>query len=254
MNIKQAVILSAGLGTRLRPYTDKMPKPMLPILGKPMLEWHIEQYKKHGVSEFFMNLHYLPEVIRDHFGDGTKWGVKINYNFEPVILGTAGGVKQFESRLDELFYLVYGDTFSLMDYTKMREAYENKPKEMLGMQRMQKLEDYADADVAELDADGKYVAIHPKPHAQEYPNAYRMRGTFILNRRILSFVPPDKPYEIGKQLLPDIVARGEKFYSYECDDFSKGIDTEDKWRDTEKYLNEHGIGRVTPSSEARRNF
>ncbi|OGZ00131.1 MAG: hypothetical protein A2945_00365 [Candidatus Liptonbacteria bacterium RIFCSPLOWO2_01_FULL_52_25] len=234
--IKQAVILSAGLGTRLKPYTDTMPKPMIPVLGKPMLQWHVEQFKKHGVTEFFFNLHYLPDVIKNYFGDGSKFGVKITYNFEPVILGTAGGVKQFEDKLDEEFFLIYGDTFSLVDYSKMRVVWEKLPSNKIGMQRMAKTENYADADVAELDAIGRFVAIHPKPHTQKYANAYRMRGVFILKKKILSYVPPNTPYEIGKHLLPDIVRRGKSFYSYECDDYSKGIDTLEKWKEVEEYV------------------
>ena len=130
--IKQAVILCAGLGTRLRPYTDTMPKPMIPILGKPMLEWHIMQFKKYGVQEFFINLHYLPDVITDYFGDGSRWGVKIHYHFEPEILGTAGGVKSFEKMLDDSFFLIYGDTFSLVDYGRMEDAW-NEKKCAIGM-------------------------------------------------------------------------------------------------------------------------
>ncbi|MEK9180429.1 MAG: nucleotidyltransferase family protein [Patescibacteria group bacterium] len=253
----QAIILCAGLGTRMRPYTDTMPKPMIPILGKPMLEWHIEQFKKHGVKEFFINLHYLPEAVKNYFGDGAKWGVKIHYAFEPTILGTAGGAKQFESNLDDEFFLIYGDTFSLVDYSKMKEAWEKLPADKIGMQRMKKTDDYADADVAELDTDGKFIKIHPKPHSEKYPNAYRMRGVFILKKKILSYVPPNTaderkrggierssanvPYEIGKQLLPDIVARGEAFYSYECDDYSKGIDTIEKLKEVEEYLRKSGL-------------
>src|SRR3989344_735422 len=151
--IRQAVILCAGLGTRLRPVTDTIPKPMLPLLGKPMLEYNIEQFKKHGVTEFFFNLHYLPEVIREYFGDGSKWGVKITYNFEPKILGTAGGMKSFEDKLDDTFFLIYGDMLSLVDYSKMAEEFFKKPG-AVGMQRMKKTDNYADADVAELAADG----------------------------------------------------------------------------------------------------
>lgn len=233
--------MSAGLGTRLKPYTDTMPKPMIPIAGRPMLEWHIEQFKKHGVREFFFNLHYLPDVIKNYFGDGAKWGVKVHYNFEPVILGTAGGIKQFERDLDDEFFLIYGDTFSLVDYSKMEAAWREKPAGAVGMQRMKQTEDYADADVAELDANGKFVAIHTKPHTTRYPNAYRMRGVFILKKRILSFVPTNAPYELGKQLLPDIIARGEAFYSYECDDYSKGIDTLEKWKEVKEYLAKNHI-------------
>lgn len=252
MTIKQAVILCAGLGTRLRPYTDTMPKPMIPILGKPMLLWNIEQFKKHGVTEFFLNLHYLPDAIKNHFGDGEKFGAKIAYNFEPVILGTAGGVKQFEPLLDDEFFLIYGDTFSLIDYSKMREAWERLPADKIGLQSMAKTENYADADVAELDPSGKFIKIHPKPHTQKYANANRMRGVFILKKRILSFVPPSVSYEIGKNLLPDIVNRlpaqagGEAFYGYECDDYSRGIDTLEKWKEVEEYLRKEKSRRFLP--------
>lgn len=238
--IKQAVILAAGLGTRLQPYTDTVPKPMLPLLGTPLLAWHVAQFKKHGVREFFFNLHYLPEVIRTYFGDGSEFGVTIHYSEEPVILGTAGGVKSFERQLDRSFFVVYGDTFSLVDYTKMNAAWHQHPG-AIGMQRMEKTEEYADADVAELNMAGQYVTIHPKPHTSTYPNAYRMRGTFILDRRILSYVPKDSPYDIGKELLPAVVRAGEPFYSYECDDYSKGIDTREKWHEVETYLHRHDI-------------
>ncbi len=234
-NIKQAVILCAGLGTRLRPLTDTMPKPMIPLSGKPLLERNIEQLKKHGVMEFFINLYYLPDVIRDYFGDGAKWGVKINYFQEKEILGTAGGVKNFSNILDETFFLIYGDMLSLMDYSKMASEFANH-SDAIGMQRMQRTDNYADADVAELAADGSYLKIHAKPHTETYPNAYRMKGVFILKKEILDYIPANTFYELGKQLLPDVVSRGKKFYSYECKDYTKGIDTMDKYQEVEEYL------------------
>ena len=235
-SIKQAVILCAGLGTRLRPLTDTMPKPMVLVLGKPLLEWNIEQFKKHGVTEFFINLYYLPDVIRDYFGDGAKWGVKINYFQEKEILGTAGGVKNFANMLDESFFLVYGDMLSLVDYSKMAEEFAKYPADAIGMQKMQRTDNYADADVAELAKDRSFARIHPKPHSEKYPNAYRMKGVFILKKEILDYIPANTFYEIGKQLLPDVVGAGKKFYSYECADYTKGIDTMDKYREVEDYL------------------
>jgi mannose-1-phosphate guanylyltransferase/phosphomannomutase len=218
---------------------------MIPILGKPMLEWHVEQFKKHGVKEFFFTLKYLPDVIINYFGDGSKWGVKINYFVEKEPLGSAGGIKAFEKQLGNEFFFIYGDTFSLVDYTKVVEEWERKPTDALGMQRMKKTQDYADADVAELDAEGKYVAIHTKPHTAVYPNAYRMRGVFIMKKEILHYVPENTAYDLGKKLLPDIVKRGLKFYSYECDDYSKGIDTLEKWKEVEENVKKfHAGGKV----------
>ena len=96
--IKQAVISAGGFGTRLRPTTDTIPKPMLPIAGKPMLERNIEQFKKHGVTEFFLTLHYLPEVITDYFGDGARCGCTIAYLRERAPLGTGGPLSLLRER------------------------------------------------------------------------------------------------------------------------------------------------------------
>lgn len=233
--INQAVILCAGLGTRLRPITDTVPKSMIPLFGKPLLEWNIEQFKRHGVEEFFINLHYLPDVIRNYFGDGSKWDVEIHYNFEPEIMGTAGGVKGFEKIIGDIFYLIYGDMLSLVDYSKMAENFWTK-ENPIGMQRTKKTDDSADADVAEVDENLKFIKIHPKPHAEKYSNAHRMRGVFILKNEILSYIPESHPYELGKQLLPVVVDQGKNFYGYECGEYSKGIDTIDKYKEVEEYL------------------
>jgi len=238
--IKQAIISAGGFGNRLRPTTDTMPKPMIPILGEPMLLWDIMQFKKHGVTEFFLTLHYLPEVITNYFGDGSKFGVKMNYFIEKEPMGSAGAIKKFEPQLDQLFYFMYGDMITLMDYSKMAAAYATK-KDPIGMQRMKRTDDYADADVAELDANGRFIKMHPKPHTEKYPNAYRTRGSFILDKRILTYIPDNAAFDLGKQLLGKVVEAGENFYSYECDDYSKGIDTVEKWKEVEQYLTNHQI-------------
>ena len=237
--LKQAVILSAGLGTRLRPVTDNIPKVMIPIAGKPLLEHNIEQFKKYGVSEFFINLHYLPDVVKNYFGNGSKWGVKINYYIEPEALGTAGGIKNFESQLDNEFFVIYGDIFSLLDYSKYYEYWKTKP-DAIGIQRVGNTDKPQDADLAEVDDELRFIKIYPMPH-KELPNSpaggyKRMRGIFILKKEILEYIPPNAYYEIGSQLLPDILQRGEKFYGYECDNYSKGINTIEAYRQVQDKL------------------
>ncbi len=239
--IKQAILLCGGKGTRLRPYTYEISKQMIPIRGHPLTEWNIIQFKKHGVTDFLINLHTKPEVMRDYLGDGSKWGVNITYNYEPEPPGTAGSVKLFEKYARNEFFVIYGDMLTLVDYSRMEKAWRAKPADAIGMERVQKMEDYADADVAELDAGGRFAAIHPKPHVATYPNAYRMRGVFIMRKEILSYIPGVPYYEIGRDLLSDIVARGKKFYAYECDDYSKGIDTKEKWDEVETYLKKKNI-------------
>jgi NDP-sugar pyrophosphorylase family protein len=242
--IKQAIISAGGFGTRLRPYTDTVPKPMLPVLGKPVLEWSIEHFKKYGVGEFFITLHYLPEVVMDYFGDGSKFGAKIHYFFEEKPLGEAGAIKKFEAELNQLFYYIYGDMLTLVDYRKMAAAYAIKSSQderTIGMERIERRDDYADTDVVELDADGRFIAVHPKPHAQKYVNAYRTRGSFIFDKRILSYIPDSQPFTLNRQLIPAAIAAGEHFYAYECKDYSKAFDTIEKWHEVEEYLKTHTI-------------
>jgi NDP-sugar pyrophosphorylase family protein len=241
--IKQAVISAGGFGTRLRPYTDTVPKPMLPVLGHPTLAWSVAHFKKHGVTEFFFTLHYLPQIVMDYFGDGSKFGVKIHYCIEREPLGEAGAIKQFELQLDRLFYYIYGDMLTLIDYTKMAAAYGEiaaRDKKIVGMERVQRADDYANVDVAELDADNRFVATHVKPHSRQYPNAYRTRGSFILDKKILSFLP-EGAASLNKHLIPAVIAAGNSFYGYECDDYSKGFDDLAKWHEVEAYLKKNNI-------------
>jgi mannose-1-phosphate guanylyltransferase/phosphomannomutase len=214
---------------------------MLPLLGVPMVEWNIRRFRQYGVTDFYINLHYLPDVICNYLGDGRRLGARIHYHFEPELLGTAGGIKSFEDQLDDEFFLIYGDIFSHLDYGAMEQAWRKRTG-AVGMQRIAPAMEYGDADVVELDWDGRIAAVHPKPHTAIYPNAYRMRGVFILRRAILAGVPTGKYYEIGKDLLPGVIASGQPVYGYVSQDYSKGIDTLDKWKEVEAYLRASGLG------------
>ncbi len=234
--ITQAIILSAGLGTRLRPLTDTIPKVMIPFMGKPLLWHHIEQLKKHGIKEIFLNLHYLPEVITEYFGDGRAFDVKITYMFEvPEILGTAGGVKNFEKDLKENFFVIYGDIYSQVDYTKMMEVYFAKPMS-LGMEIVGDTSHPEDSDLVEVDEDLRFLKIYTKPH-EKLPLSYKsMRAIFIMNKKILNSIPSKTYYEIDHQLLPGILAQGHSFYGYECTEFLKDVGTLERYQKVVDYL------------------
>ncbi len=237
--ITQAVILSAGLGTRLRPLTDSVPKAMLPLGSKPLLQWHIERLKSYGVSEFFVNLFHLPKVVQDYFGDGFKWGVKINYCLEPEIRGTAGGVKNFQGGLRGDFFVCYGDVFNILDFGKMEEVFYARPG-IIGMTVVGDTDHKEDSDLVEVADDLRFIKIHSKPH-NILPAEYKaMRAAaFIFNERILKYIPADTYYEIDHQLLPDVIAKGEKFYGYETNDYIKDIGTMERYEAVEKYLKKH---------------
>lgn len=236
--IDQAIILSAGLGTRLSPITDNIPKVMVPIAGKPLLEWHVEQFKKHGVREFFVNLYYLPEAIKDYFGDGEKWGVKITYSLEePEILGTAGGIKQFERKLNENFFVMYGDMFSLVDYAKMAAAFAEKPG-AVGMMIVGKNDHPQDSDIVEIGSDMRFLKIHPKPRQYKTlpENMRTLEAGYVFDKKILKYIPPGVLYDLDRQLLPQILVKGENFYGYETYDYLYDIGTMERYNEVQSYI------------------
>jgi mannose-1-phosphate guanylyltransferase / phosphomannomutase len=109
----KAVILAAGKGDRLKNVTSQIPKPMIEFRGKPILEHNINLCKRYGVSELCINTHHLHQKIREYFGDGSKFGVSINYSYESELLGTSGAVKNFSKFLgNEPFFVIYGDNYS----------------------------------------------------------------------------------------------------------------------------------------------
>ena len=122
----KAIILAAGKGERLRPLTEQMPKPMISIAGRPILEYNIRLLASHGIREIVINLHHCPEVVADYFGDGHAWGVSITYSYEPVLLGTAGAVKNVEAFFDDTFLVMYGDNWSTCDISQLRSFHSKK--------------------------------------------------------------------------------------------------------------------------------
>jgi mannose-1-phosphate guanylyltransferase len=227
--IRQAVVLAAGFGS---PLTDRVPKAMVPIGGRPLLEHHVLRLRAQGIEEIFVNLHYLPDVIREHFGDGARWGVRIGYELEPEIRGTAGGVKGFEARLDEAFFVIYGDVFSQLDYARMARSFFEK-EGAAGMELVGPTSHPEDSDLAEVDDDMRFLRIHRKPHLFLPAKYQAMRGIFILTRRLLAQIPERTYHEIDHQLLPRILEKGERFYGHLSEDFTRDLGTWERYREVE---------------------
>src|SRR5579859_6630731 len=125
-----AVILAAGEGTRMGKLTEKLSKVMLPIQGKPLLEYHINHLKKFGVTNFYINTHYLPESIMNYFHYGEKWGVHITYSYEKELYGTAGALQPFRHSLNESFILLFGDVFTTINVTQLENFHKKHQASM----------------------------------------------------------------------------------------------------------------------------
>ncbi|RYD05649.1 hypothetical protein N752_07070 [Desulforamulus aquiferis] len=122
----KAIIMAGGEGTRLRPLTCERPKPMMPVVNRPMMEHILELLKKHGVQDIGVTLQYIPEAIRDYFGNGADFGVHMRYYVEEVPLGTAGSVKNAQRFLDQTFVVISGDALTDLDLSKAMEFHRQK--------------------------------------------------------------------------------------------------------------------------------
>ena len=184
----KAIILAGGLGTRLYPYTKSLPKPMLPLGKKPILEHEIEWVKKNGINEIVICVSYLRKKIEDYFGDGKKFGVKIEYAISNEPLATAGQLKTAEKFIDETFVCLYGDSiynFSLRNMIK----HHKKTKSYVTMS----LYDYKfnlKYGVIDTNNDGKVISWSEKP---EYSAKINI-GCYVMEPGVLQLIPKNKPY------------------------------------------------------------
>jgi len=207
----KVVLLAAGKGTRLRPLTDEMPKVMIPIAGKPILEHHIEHLAGAGIQEIFINLHYLPERITSYFGDGRKWGARIRYSFEPEIMGTAGAVKKLEAELcGAPFLVVYGDNYLEMDLSGFIEA--SAASEGVGTIAVFEKVDVNGSGILELGKDDEIVRFKEKPAPDEVFSHRVSAGLFYFRPAIFEYIPLGYS-DFGLDVIPRLLRDGGRLFA-----------------------------------------
>ena len=207
----KAIILAAGQSTRLRSVVDSIPKPMIQIRGRPILEHSIELLKKQGISEIYVNLHYLADVIRGHFANGEKWGVKITYAYEKGLLGTAGAVKNFERYIGvSRFMVVYGDNYYDFDLGEIVAFH--KEKKGLGTIVLYETEDIKGSGIAEVDRDGKILRFAEKPDSGEAFSRLANASIYIFEPGIFDYIPSDQLSDFGHDIFPKLIEQGKPLY------------------------------------------
>lgn len=237
--LTQAVILCAGLGTRLRPLTDMMPKQMIPIGGKPLLEHLLVHLRDQGVQEFFINLHYMPDAIPAYFGNGEKWGVKIIYAKEsPAILGTAGGIKNFESQLNDEFFVMYGDMWNKIDFRKLYEFHRSKG-DAAGTVIVAKA-DRMDVDMVELDDQHRFQQFYYRPYPADYRLEHKLllNAIYVFSKKILQLIPAHAYFELDKQVLPQMLEQQWPLYGYATTEPVIDVGTFDRLRKIRQLVEE----------------
>lgn len=235
----KAFILAAGLGTRLQSLGLDVPKVMVPIGGKPLLEHHIEMFRAQGIRELIVNLHYRPEKITGYFGDGTKFGVRITYSTEPELLGTAGAVKKMESELHaETFVVLYGDNLVDLEFTPLLAFHRDRKAEAT-VALFASPEPWT-GGVVETDARGRVTRFVEKPDRKEVSTNLISAGILALEPGVLGLVPAGKFCDFGKDVFPAMLAKGRALYAMKPDAYVQDIGTPERLaqaqRDFEKGL------------------
>ena len=229
----RAMVLAAGLGTRLRPITYEMPKPMVPVLNRPVMEHIVRLLARHGFTETIANLHWFPDLIEVHFGDGSEFGVELTYSREEQLLGTSGGVRNAADFLGDSFLVISGDALTDIDLAAMRDFHESH--DGIATLATKRVEDTSQFGVAITGADGRIQGFQEKPDPAEALSDLANCGIYMFRSEIFDFFPeptsskaagPGDPpgfADWAMDVFPRLLEGDVPFYSHEIDAYWNDI-------------------------------
>jgi len=260
----KAMILAAGKGTRVRPITHTTPKPMIPILQKPVMEFLLELLRQHGFNEIMVNVSHLAEEIENYFRDGQRFGVQIAYSFEGRIedgeligeaLGSAGGLKRiqdFQPFFDDTFVVLCGDALIDLDLTEAVRRHREKGAMASLITKRVPRDEVSSYGVVVTDDDGRVLSFQEKPPVEEAASDMINTGIYIFEPAVLDFIPSGETFDIGSDLFPKLVKAGAPFYAlpmeFEWVDIGK---VPDYWQAIRSVLQGHVRQVQVPGVEVR---
>jgi mannose-1-phosphate guanylyltransferase len=222
----KAMILAAGKGTRVRPLTYDLPKPMIPVLGKPVMAYLIEHLSKHGVTEIMVNVAHLHEKIEEYFGEGEQFGVQIGYSFEgytkesgevvAVPIGSAGGMKkiqEFGGFFDDTTIVLCGDALIDLDLKAALLEHRRKGAMATVITKEVPWDKVPSYGVVVTDQNGRITQFQEKPSQEEALSNFISTGIYIFEPEVLDLIPSGVEFDIGSQLFPLLVEKGLPFFA-----------------------------------------
>ncbi len=211
----RAVIMAGGSGSRLRPLTCDLPKPMVPVLNRPVMDYTVDLLKKHGIQEIAVTLAYLPRVVKDYFEDGTDFGVSFQYFVEDAPLGTAGSVKNAAGFLPETFVVISGDALTDLDISDAVAFHKERGSlATLVLHRQQIPLEYG---VVITDKENRITRFLEKPSWGEVFSDTVNTGIYILEPEVLDYVSPGKQFDFSKDVFPKLLEDNKPMYGYVAD-------------------------------------
>jgi mannose-1-phosphate guanylyltransferase/phosphomannomutase len=227
----KAVIMAGGEGTRLRPLTSNVPKPMMPLANRPMMEHILDLLKQHGFDEVVVTVAFMANHIRNWFGDGSDFGIRMVYATEETPLGTAGSVRNAMDELTEPFLVISGDVLTDVDLTKIVETH--REKEALATIGLIRVDNPLEFGIVITREDGSIERFLEKPGWGQVFSDTINSGIFVLEPEIFDYIEPDRPVDFSSEVFPALLADGKPLF---------GAVAEGYWEDVgnlESYVSAH---------------
>jgi mannose-1-phosphate guanylyltransferase/phosphomannomutase len=245
----KAVIMAGGFGTRLRPLTTHIPKPLVPVGNVPIMEHTVRLLTRHGFTDLLVLLYFLPETITGHFGDGSRWGVRMTYATPTADLGTAGAVKFAAGDLGEPVLVISGDVLTDFDLQAAVRSHQQRGAEAsIVLTRVDSPLAYG---IVIIDESGRIVRFLEKPSWGEVFSDTINTGIYILDPSVLAAVPSGRPYDFGRELFPALLASGRPLYGHVAEGYWRDVGDLTEYRTAHLDLLQGRVGVEIPGTHSQ---
>lgn len=224
----KVVIIAGGSGTRIASVSSEIPKAMIPINGKPVLEYQIELAKRYGFTDIILIIGYLGYIIQDYFQDGSKWGVTIDYYIEEIPLGTAGALPHLKHKLESDFFVFYGDTVMDIALDQMLEFHSSKHADATLL--IHPNDHPYDSDLVAVNEEGIISHFYSKPHPDGFVSKNLVNAAlYILSPKVLDYIPENTKSDFGKNIFPELLKQNFNLSGYITAEYIKDMGTPDRY-------------------------
>ncbi|WP_273844122.1 NDP-sugar synthase [Rubrobacter calidifluminis] len=228
----KAMALAAGKGTRLFPLTGETPKPMAPVVDRPIIEHIFDLLARHGVEEVYANVHYLADELLRAYGEHSRInGMEIHLSREERLLGTAGGVKRLEEHFEETFIVISGDALTDIDLGELVAFHREKGA--LATIALRRVFDTSEFGVVEIDEEGNILGFQEKPEPEEAISTLANTGIYVFEPEVLDYIPEDTFYDFAKDVFPKLLEARERFVGYQGNFYWSDIGTLQAYREAQ---------------------
>lgn len=247
----KAIVMAGGQGTRLRPLTSNQPKPMVPVVNKPTIQHILELLQRHGINEVVMTLAFLPRLIRNYFGDGSSFGMHIDYTVEETPAGTAGSIRLAKDLLDDTFLVISGDALTDFDLTSVIAFHRNK--EAMVTIALKSVENPLEFGVVIVDNEGRIQRFLEKPGWGQVFSDTVNTGIYVIEPEVLDHIPEGQPYDFSHQLFPKLFEMHKPLYGMVCDGYWQDIGSLEQYLQANRDALDGKIHLIPPGVRLRGN-